>query len=42
MSDSGLCPSCHEYIGNELRSSCPNCGANFGSRDGDYPNSDDE
>jgi hypothetical protein len=42
MSDSGLCPSCNEYIGTESRSSCPNCGDDFGSGDGYGSDSDDE
>ena len=42
MSDSGLCPSCNEYIGTESRSSCPNCGDDFGPGDGYDSNSDDD
>lgn len=42
MSESGLCPSCNEYIGTESRSSCPNCGDNFGSGDGYASDSDDD
>jgi hypothetical protein len=40
MSDSGLCPSCNEFIGSDVGSSCPNCGSNFGSGDG-YDSDDD-
>lgn len=42
MLESGLCPSCNEYIGTESRSSCPNCGDDFGSGDGYDPDSDDD
>ena len=41
MLESGLCPSCNEYIGTESRSSCPNCGDDFGSSDG-YDSDDDD
>ncbi|CAB5030644.1 MAG: hypothetical protein F2909_04875 [Actinobacteria bacterium] len=42
MSDSGLCPSCNEFIGSDVGSSCPNCGSNFGSAAAFDPDSDDE
>lgn len=41
MLESGLCPSCNEFIGSEVGSSCPNCGSNFGLGDG-YDSDDDD
>ncbi len=42
MLESGLCPSCNVYIGTESRRSCPNCGDDFESGDGDGSYSDDD
>jgi Zn finger protein HypA/HybF involved in hydrogenase expression len=31
MPRDGYCPECHEYIGEDDWTECPNCGALFGS-----------
>jgi hypothetical protein len=36
MPQDGYCPECHEYIGEDDWTECPNCGALFGSDD-DWP-----
>lgn len=30
MPQDGYCPECHEYIGEDDWTECPNCGASFG------------
>ena len=35
------CPECHTYLGLDEFADCPNCGAVFGARSADDPDSDD-